>query len=145
MLVITFYIFSCRYWRSYMVFKDRQQNPPHLAFARPRVKLKTNVEPGSSLDIWTYKLISTIPATVDFAVAIILPWAVDRWNNLDSSHCNFLCWATWVFDKIFKRNYDSCTPQVILSDRSVVFDSSPRHWFCPFSPISTKAFCGAHG
>jgi hypothetical protein len=54
---------------------------------------------------------------VNFDVSITLPWVVEKWNGLESSHHDSLL-STWGFHKFLKRKH-SFTPQMILSDRSM--------------------------
>ena len=76
---------------------------------------------------------------VDFEVSIVSPWAVEKWNGYDTKSSLPTHEAYLEFVVTFGiKNITHTSPQVVLSNRSMVYVSSPRHWCFALLPTSNK-------
>ena len=80
--------FSCLYAGVdgiYFALKDRQQAPPHLFFAPPRAKSYVTMKDDFKRCDASIKVIPCRSSYLwIFEVSTMSPWAVEKWNGLDT-------------------------------------------------------------
>ena len=122
----------CLNWRLDLVVKDCQQAPPHLPLcsSSSKVRDKSNHEQNILRYMAYISYSNTFLTQVGYvALANMFPWVVEKWNISRSkvifpiSHL-----STWSFESFSQEKHSSLyTPQMALSNHSMVYTSSPRH------------------
>jgi hypothetical protein len=75
---------------------------------------------------------------VDFEVSTMSPWVVEKWNGVGTKSSLSPMKHTWSFYNFFAIENLAHTSQMVLSNHSRVFVSSPRHWCFAFLPTSNR-------
>jgi hypothetical protein len=87
-------------WLSKLSRNERQQDPPHLVFTRPQVKVRTKMEHHFLLIRYLHTDYSKLHLLhVNLDVSTIIVWEVEEWNGIDLSLLHFS--AIWLGDDRF--------------------------------------------
>jgi hypothetical protein len=119
---------------------------PHWTFAHPEQSGKTKIQVQLDMkqdfkrnDTNIKDIPSHTSCLVNFEVATMSSWAVEKWNSFDTKSSLSLMKHTWSFYNFCNWKLSSYTsPQMVLLNHSMVYISSPRHWCFAFFPTSNK-------
>ena len=120
--------FYVGFWKLNLCNKHHQQASPHLLFARPRAKLCVTMDHDFKRYDASIKVIHVIPYTCGFLKCLpcCLEW-LKSGTAVTSSHHFPSMKHNWSFCIFEIESIAHTSPQMVLSNRSMVFISLPRH------------------